>query len=729
MARSLSINEIGIFVDKSEINSGYRQEKSPNGFDIDILKSGLQKYIRRGETEKALWCAAELDLFYFIEGGERIRTNLIHRLMVIFLEDVGPGHIAMWPIINEKVKSFLSLRKEQKRNVGLFKSYIKKEMQIITDITSLLSESTHSRVLSHYNTAIVIANDRDTHGYLRKLAKKYYPDINKVYRELDTEVEEGLSIDVEYELQEGESGIENEVKNFLGSLEKGSDTAVYWSYKIATAEIESKRNRHKNDGIYLVLYLIEQYVKQKIEKKLRKQLLKYVGIAREWANELKIKERFLIYLVLVVSILHIDEIDWEELTEEEIDTISWKEVYAVNVFDPPIDIDDYVIDIHTKKGRSKSKIDFVNSGSLVNNEYTFNIPPYHELYDAFKIIETIGYKSYLKTLDNEESSVSHGDEESGNSSDVERKPVKKTKSSRRKKSSKKIEKKSSKKTSNKKDSLVHENDILDFTIRAQLICGKARPCTYFAVDKETGKNVFVKGPYIDSEDARYPFILAKLKRKYFEDLYGIESRLETFVPEVFENMPFGSRLKVKKNTEYTFLITENLCELEEFPSVVKESKLWPETEVVDWSQVETCKTPDIKYLYKNDKKAFRLFILNILFRYLFGVPDYACRNFIYRPHVKGKGRIVSIDEEGWNRIDDFQRSIVKLGKKNIPPIKKYIDTYYEEQFMNTLAEWLSTFEKHELKIKKLLDDNAMLKKLRKRLNDIQEKDFLLNLFP
>lgn len=67
----------------------FRSERSLNGFSLDVLKSGLQKYIRRGNTEKAVFCAGEL--FFFSEAGkegERIITNFKHRLMVILLEDV-----------------------------------------------------------------------------------------------------------------------------------------------------------------------------------------------------------------------------------------------------------------------------------------------------------------------------------------------------------------------------------------------------------------------------------------------------------------------------------------------------------------------------------------------------------------------------------------------------------------------------------------------------------------
>ena len=79
-----------------KMRSTYRSERSENGFDLSVLKSGLQKYIRRGNEEMALRVVEELDRFAEIEGGERIRTNMLHRLQVIFLEDIGLGNYHLW---------------------------------------------------------------------------------------------------------------------------------------------------------------------------------------------------------------------------------------------------------------------------------------------------------------------------------------------------------------------------------------------------------------------------------------------------------------------------------------------------------------------------------------------------------------------------------------------------------------------------------------------------------
>lgn len=95
-----------------QMDATYRKEKSFHGHSLDVLKSGLQKYIRRGETEKAMYCLAELDLFSECSGGERIRTNMIHRLMIIFMEDICLGGVESWARADELVFGWLKDRKK-----------------------------------------------------------------------------------------------------------------------------------------------------------------------------------------------------------------------------------------------------------------------------------------------------------------------------------------------------------------------------------------------------------------------------------------------------------------------------------------------------------------------------------------------------------------------------------------------------------------------------------------
>lgn len=55
-------------------------------------------------------------MFKHADKGERIRTNFIHRLMIIFLEDVDPSSISLWPRLDTLIFNILKERKKPDRD-------------------------------------------------------------------------------------------------------------------------------------------------------------------------------------------------------------------------------------------------------------------------------------------------------------------------------------------------------------------------------------------------------------------------------------------------------------------------------------------------------------------------------------------------------------------------------------------------------------------------------------
>jgi len=123
------------FVLESGAYYNFRKSMSPNGFTIDILKSGMQKYIRRGIFDKALYCSVELDSFKYVENGMRVSTNMIHRLQIIFLEDIGPCGISFFVRFNELIEDMIN-------NI---------ESNSLPEIIFMLCNSLHTRESSHIN--------------------------------------------------------------------------------------------------------------------------------------------------------------------------------------------------------------------------------------------------------------------------------------------------------------------------------------------------------------------------------------------------------------------------------------------------------------------------------------------------------------------------------------------------------------------------------------------------
>ena len=69
------------------------QNRSEFGYTSRVLKSGICKYYRRGETEKFTWCVMEMAKFHKLGDENRaaksIVTNLTNRLKILLMEEIN----------------------------------------------------------------------------------------------------------------------------------------------------------------------------------------------------------------------------------------------------------------------------------------------------------------------------------------------------------------------------------------------------------------------------------------------------------------------------------------------------------------------------------------------------------------------------------------------------------------------------------------------------------------
>ena len=106
-----------------------------SGYTLDVVKSALQKYIRRNITEKAIYAAFEMYRMVEVAGGVAARTNLYNRLAIIAAEDISIANIPL-------VSTVLSFRKNYDPN-------------LLVGIVTALSESNKSRLASHVYSSLV----------------------------------------------------------------------------------------------------------------------------------------------------------------------------------------------------------------------------------------------------------------------------------------------------------------------------------------------------------------------------------------------------------------------------------------------------------------------------------------------------------------------------------------------------------------------------------------------
>lgn len=79
------------------VMKGIFSSQSPQGYDINVLRSGLQKACRRGDSRLMLKCMMEMLAFGKHPKGQGIVSNLANRLRVILLEDC----VVPWAVVRQ----------------------------------------------------------------------------------------------------------------------------------------------------------------------------------------------------------------------------------------------------------------------------------------------------------------------------------------------------------------------------------------------------------------------------------------------------------------------------------------------------------------------------------------------------------------------------------------------------------------------------------------------------
>jgi hypothetical protein len=327
----------------------YRNCISRNGYPLDELKSGLQKYCRRNELDKALWCAVELHLFgeYTSPDVKEIRlakacyTNYVHRLQVIFLEDVGPVGHKYWGEVDGCIKALRG-----KQPLAARSSAIR--------CVQLLCELPHTRYLS-LCASVLRSPDREL-SKLHANGQLRFPQIAKLYGQLD---DSKVPKAFESTLDECEE-IKWSANQLEVCLRSKSVLAFYWAYQLMHREDKTTGRYYKtHQPLFLLLWLLEGHCKRD-----RTDLLPLVSLAHDWAKELKIKERTLCATYIISLLLDGSHLHTPNKRTESLDYMNLFEGAA------RLELDHYCIDMHTARGRKegKNRVVFAQEGSKIVNE-------------------------------------------------------------------------------------------------------------------------------------------------------------------------------------------------------------------------------------------------------------------------------------------------------------------------------------------------------------------------
>ncbi len=349
-----------------KINTTYRKERSFNGLNISVLKSGIQKYLRRGNFEKGIWCLVELDLFSLIEeqpetpenkkdrqAAIRIRSNMINRLVCMMTEEIS---ISCWwiPIkMLELYQYWIKYRTEKESRMYLLKMYY------------MLIQPKKIRLISDLRSVFLLPSD-----YLDNLE-----DLKQIHQQVISKYPDVLSMN--YGSDKEITDKDQIFLNICQLMEDEKDEVFYWTQLLIRLD---KKFSNK-----LWNYLVNYY--QAEETKQRKQV---IVCLHSFFKIMTHKEKWIYLYHAILLISRRSQINWSEKMPEFIDNrpMITDLVYQDNKKGLQIELDDFILDIHTthnNKYKEHPLSDFALIGAHVENENERLLNPiYREIYIELK---------------------------------------------------------------------------------------------------------------------------------------------------------------------------------------------------------------------------------------------------------------------------------------------------------------------------------------------------------
>ena len=586
----------------SQLSTTFRHQVSWNGYPLDLVKSGLQKYIRRGETEKALYCAGEIDLFKTAEKeGEVVRTNLLNRFLVIYMEDVE--NLSIIHRVHTLTNQLYEERKKTERRSTA------DEERWMSELVVLLCQSTKARICSHIRA---IFNPT----YHTSAMMAAYPSIRVLWEEIAKDEAERV--------EKSQQKLAYHSNRFAHYLQTKNILAVYYAFQIAQSEeVLEKRILGSAKPVWFLFNLLSQ-------------VSPVTTITMSWyKNHLKgMKEEFMCWLVPLISYLGYLPKGTIPLVEEAY-PMNWDDNRAGKV----LVMDDYVVDRHTKMGRSKSLIEFAVIGAHVENEAEYVEPMWKAFYNDGKRFEegmaVLGDgRSAATTKETEVSAVASNEVIYDLEEERENPP--------------------------------NETAAYDFIVRTQISTSNSKMDVYLATDTTTKKLVIVKGPYQSRKEITILEGVTEWKKAHH--LPFVPFIVRSLLPDRWpEGVALGARNRVSRSDPAYFFVFDCVISKEEIQTKMHSSKVWPLTEVIDWKKIPLHFDYEARPLTNQEWKDY---VHALLFRYVVGISDLADRNFLMRD-----GRVISIDED----IEGHEVHLYKELKKNkAAAICIWVKTHYDE---------------------------------------------------
>ena len=256
------------------------QNKSYYGYRIDLLKSALQKYLRRKELDKMVWCMTELYLFKFAdERAMGVVSNTLNRVKIFLDEEM----------CFDDWERYL----EVMRLIELFDEKNREGLDILIKICKILVYCKMIRLSSdikcYYNLMV------DKKGL--KICDSNY-DEKKILK---------------YMKKEDDKKCLELFGRFVDLFEKGSEDCCYYALKLLKMEEKEKIKVGKRFRRSGPRYMVWEYLMDKCNGKNEecKKVVEYR--LREFHK--KRHERAIFMTASIYMLLKYDEIDWNRVID------------------------------------------------------------------------------------------------------------------------------------------------------------------------------------------------------------------------------------------------------------------------------------------------------------------------------------------------------------------------------------------------------------------------------
>jgi len=406
----------------------FRHSKSLHGYDTDTLLSALQKYIRRGDLNAALYAGMELEYFSELPAAVPLVTNTVNRLRVALAEETAG---LTWPAMVEKFDwKYRVFDNNRRGNVAARRAAF---LNMITMLVMAKKQRLISDIKAVYFTpdakALALASDNPT---LRRL----YPEVYT----FDSQV-----IDAHYTLLPGddEPRLRLIVDGLLTAMKRKSDHGFYWLNQLVLATQDgvavAKRKKTMKDKtsqahpMYLLSELCYAYARKGarlwdnsapvVDAGWTRMMCAALDVCFEYDKHFGLnakgvpKHRDWVVFTIWPLLYCVRNVDWShnDVPFTPITPDEAQEFYKKHAAAPTRVFDDFVFDQHTAKGRSLNRGPefFAEHGALVLNEdESLHNASYRLLYNEFKKVQPKRKKTASKrTTNNDDDDNDSGDED------------------------------------------------------------------------------------------------------------------------------------------------------------------------------------------------------------------------------------------------------------------------------------------------------------------------------